>query len=83
MAKDDGGPAFPGKRFLRQGEPASYRYEEGYVPTEGMVLRDWLAGTMASGLLGSWGGRLTSEIASLIAGEAYMMADAMLKARKS
>ena len=62
-----GGSAFPVTGRIDHGSG------QMYVRSEGMSLRDWLAGQIAPALVGQW-----SESAAL---EAYKRADDMLKVR--
>lgn len=76
---DDGGQAFPGKPF-----EASYMGDDGkmhpmYAP--GMSLRDWYAGMALIGLCASPDNKLLKG-GDQFAGVAFVLADAMLKARK-
>jgi uncharacterized protein YodC (DUF2158 family) len=67
---DDGGPAFP---IVCVGE---------YSP--GMTLRDWFAGQALKGAYASWMAECRDANTSPegMANECYLIADAMLKARK-
>jgi hypothetical protein len=70
MSKDTGGPAFP--------RPASDAHQHGmHSPQQGMSLRDYFAAKVIQVLI-------TSDYRSVLdnAKEAYMVADAMLKARE-
>jgi len=62
----DGGPAFP---VLKH-------YENGHIAqvSEGMTLRDWLAGMAMQALV-------RDNYFDVVATKAYMMADLMLKER--
>ena len=74
MSNFDGGPAFPVPEVFdeRRGETTQYG-------STGMSLRDYFAGKYIEGYMASHGdGFPTREQA---AREAYLMADAMLKAR--
>ncbi len=51
-------------------------------PTEGMALRDWFAGQALTGMMASPIGKFPQSNADEAASEAYIMADAMLAARK-
>lgn len=73
----DGGPAFPSQPHSTDGEP--------YEPAFGMSLRDYFAAATLTGLAQDCipdrkipGGGTESE---LTAKRAYLLADAMLKAR--
>lgn len=67
---NNGGPAFPA------GE--CYELKDGWRREEGMTLRDYFAAKAMQGLLACPGGDLS---ASRTASDAYVMADAMLRAR--
>jgi hypothetical protein len=71
-AINDGGPAFP--------VPEENRLSDGTYCNEGMTLRDWFAGQALAGLLGNsnYGPPNSKEDANM----AYLIADAMLKARE-
>lgn len=76
---NDGGQAFPGKPF-----EASYMGQDGkmhplYAP--GMSLRDWYAGMALNGLCASPDNRLLKG-RDQFAAVAFVLADAMLEARK-
>jgi len=74
----DGGPAFPlhVPAPVGVGGGASHAYP-------GMTLRDYFAGVaMASGEIRSTGAASPEESAKLVAEACYMVADAMLAARK-
>lgn len=73
---DDGGPAFP--RFVPEG------HYNGSVHAEGMTLRDWFAGQALIGAYHAWMAdcRNADSSAAGMATECYLIADAMLKARK-
>lgn len=81
---DDGGLAFPGKRFkkLRVGEDVRGNpvFNHGEVEYPGMSLRDWLAGQALAGICAS--GPTSEWTDWRIAKDAYNLADAMIKARK-
>ena len=74
--KDNGGPAFPANGF----EYMSQEHDERivYLPNAGMTLRDYFAAKFLCGraaVPGSVDPKLDAEFA-------YMVADAMLEARK-
>ena len=71
--KNDGGPAFP-TDSERQAGPNSYHFT-------GMTLRDYFAAKAMQGLFASWGNHDAEGFAD-IASDAYLAADAMLKARE-
>lgn len=86
MTVDDGGPAFPT-------EPKNHGYEgaEGTGAGEGMTLRDYFATQAMAQLMrgpegpSDWRMRSSPEgrsFRSWVAEDAYLFADAMLKARK-
>lgn len=74
----DGGPAFPTERFNSYGNGAGVTTRDG-----GMSLRDWFAG---QALIGFYAGRpqqgFNPDFAPEDARIAYLIADAMLAARK-
>ena len=77
----DGGPAFPVPKESDGG------WEDTDCTTwrhfHGMTLRDWFAGQAVAGIMGSSADAVTkNEQATFIATEAYLVADAMLKARE-
>ena len=84
MTKETGGPAFP--------RPASDAHEWGtHKPQEGMTLRDYFAAKAMQSILRGYDTVTSFEedevndpegMPSLIAEDAYIMADAMLKARE-
>ena len=76
MNKPDGGPIFP-----IAGEIKSEGIGDANVrwPHNGMSLRDWFAGMALDGLLARGGDYTYMSIGE----EAYILADAMLKARES
>lgn len=65
-----GGPAFPGVKWVHQGEN---------INPDGMTLRDYFAAKALQGFIGTEteGGMLYDRVAEV----AYLYADAMLKAR--
>ena len=67
MTKDTGGPAFP-------------THPEGALIHDGMTLRDYFA---AKAMQGDLIGGVHHENFDIAAKRAYMMADAMLEARKA
>lgn len=75
---NDGGPAFPRPPFT-PGKRHDQLGDAGFVATghPGMSLRDWFAGQAMSGMMVS-----KTMRAEFIAYEAYVLADAMLKARE-
>lgn len=77
MNTKDGGPAFPsGSMSIGDGDVVAY--------VSGMSIRDWFAGqTMRSLLGGAVQMNINDHQASEYARFAFMVADAMLKARES
>ena len=69
MAKNDGGPAFPG------GDGA---YGGGPNHAQGMSLRDWFAGQALIGVIGA---ATTTELTMKSIATAWSIADAMLAER--
>jgi hypothetical protein len=74
---NDGGPAFP--------RPASqFKLNQSThqaFPYNGMTLRDWFAGQALAGFI-DFGTKSDDEYFELGARAAYLMADAMLRARE-
>lgn len=73
MNVNTGGPAFPSPNAVTVGQYVSSGHS-------GMTLRDYFAAKAMQGLLA---GKLATTKMSVIAGECYSMADAMLKAREA
>jgi len=72
-----GGPAFPIP--LQPGQ--SYN---GHAPCDGMTLRDYFAAKAMAGMLAAPPGKLPAQNNGAdVARDAYMIADAMLKAREA
>ena len=76
MAENNGGPAFPKPGNSLAGNPKEW------VAQDGMALRDWFAGQALTGIMVQYpiDPPLTTFQGS--AALAYLMADAMLKARE-
>ena len=74
--KNDGGPIAP-DMVLLQKSGDDYVLETRMTAVGGLTIRDWFAGMAMQGLLYK-----TLAPASFIAKDAYMLADAMLAARK-
>ena len=73
MSKDDGGPAFP-RNVLDHGHGVTSTHESG------MSLRDWFAGQIACSVMTA---TLSPDATpDTVAAACYVMADALLKARK-
>lgn len=74
-ARNDGGPAAPAPVFDKDG------YVVGGHP--GMTLRDWFAGQALAGMATGrdWSTRGDADM-SMLAEQAYIIADAMLAARE-
>lgn len=70
-APDNGGPAFP---------QASYNMKGGYDTTGGMTLRDYFAAKAMQGLMSDLAA--IQEMPANIAKAAFVIADAMVEARK-
>lgn len=74
MTNNNGGPAFP------------VAGSEHNYPIEGMTLRDYFAAKVLSGWLASYPGSNLHPVAAgnadEVAKQAYMLADAMLRARE-
>lgn len=80
MSKETGGQAFPRQQWEYDGQNNVLQYQE-----EGMTLRDYFAAKAMQGMLsnpGMWD-LLNERHAQLVAKDAFIMADAMLKARNS
>ncbi|PJO24880.1 hypothetical protein [Burkholderia glumae] len=91
----DGGPAFPSGLTAKEVKFANGRVEGAYVSefassATGLSLRDYFAAKVLQGLMANEQfppprpieqARTREEMADEIAGAAYRMADAMLKAR--
>ena len=78
MSKETGGQAFPRQQWEYDGQNNVLQYQE-----EGMTLRDYFAAKAMQGMLsnpGMWD-LLNERHAQSVAKDAYIMADAMLKAR--
>ena len=75
--QDDGGPAFPSKMLVNRF--ATEETAQQLIGADGMSLRDWFAGMFIQG-----GDPMEFDIRDrhVVAKYAYMMADAMLAARK-
>jgi len=71
MAKNDGGPAFPGAHYTPDGILE-------LLPGGGMSLRDWLAGMALQGMLSYY-----CSLPNIAAEKAYKHADAMIKEREN
>lgn len=69
--KENGGPAFPCET-IAEDESGEYR-----TPYQGMTLRDYFAAKAMQEMLGG-----NYQFMTQIARDAYIMADAMLEARK-
>lgn len=89
---EDGGLAFPGKRWQQVGTVADHGFSDDDTPTydhvdhPGMSLRDWFAGQAIPAIIERCGAdhRLPHEhITDYFARKAYEVADAMLLASKA
>ncbi len=80
MSKQTGGQAFPRQQWDYDGQNNVLQYQE-----EGMTLRDYFAAKALSGWLASYPESNCHPVAAgnadEVAKQAYMLADAMLKAR--
>ncbi|MXF49646.1 hypothetical protein GR294_24450 [Raoultella sp. Lac2] len=80
MSKQTGGQAFPRQQWDYDGQNNVLQYQE-----EGMTLRDYFAAKALSGLLANYPESNCHPVAAgnadEVAKQAYMLADAMLKAR--
>lgn len=72
--QDDGGPAFPVLGKMSSGEP--------YAQHEGLSLRDWFAGQAIPTVINKCEDYHGGWSADAVAACCYMVADAMLAARK-
>ena len=81
MNKQTGGQAFPRQQWEYDGQNNVLQYQE-----EGMTLRDYFAAKALSGWLASYPESNCHPVAAgnadEVAKQAYMLADAMLKARE-
>ncbi len=89
---EDGGLAFPGKRWQQVGTVADHGFSDDDSPTyadvdhPGMSLRDWFAGQAIGAVIDRCSGdtrRAHEHQTDYFARVAYEIADAMLLARKS
>lgn len=82
---NDGGLAFPGKRFQQVGTVADFGFSDDDSPTfdhvehSGMSLRDHFAGLAMAGALGGPPG--SHLVPTRLAYDSYEIADAMIAAR--
>lgn len=86
-APDDGGPAFPiaGQHYISvDGTPLNPHDGHGWLvsPSPGLSLRDWFAGQVCAATFSYPVGFVDAEKAGRIAAQSYVVADAMLEARK-
>ncbi|WP_386681906.1 hypothetical protein [Loktanella sp. R86503] len=77
---DDGGPAYPQHDLSQYGMGPSYRGE--FHTVEGMSLRDYFAGQAIQGFCADPSSHQVFGDATDAAENAYMVADAMIAARK-
>ncbi|CAI1092920.1 hypothetical protein [Serratia grimesii] len=78
--KETGGQAFPRQQWEYDGQNNVLQYQE-----DGMTMRDYLAAKAMQGMLsnpGMWD-LINENHAQYVARDAYLVADAMLKARNS
>ncbi|ATM21050.1 hypothetical protein [Raoultella ornithinolytica] len=82
MSRNTGGQAFPRQQWEYDGQNNVLQYQE-----EGMTLRDYFAAKALSGWLASYPESNFHPVAAgnadEVAKQAYMLADAMLKAREA
>lgn len=78
--RETGGPAFPSYEACERLNKDTDRYETHMLPVGGMELRDYFAAKAMQVILHPANERVYDEVE--IAGAAYGMADAMLKARE-
>lgn len=76
MSNNTGGPAFP--------ELGNVAYNSDWQSEPGMTLRDYFAAKAMQGILANPGqlDNITESNAAWVVKDAYLMADAMLKARE-
>jgi hypothetical protein len=77
---DNGGPAFP---HMKRPRPELGAGVSETITDGGMSLRDWFAGQALAGISGHHGFVLGTHYPRLRAENAYLLADAMLEARKN
>lgn len=81
---NDGGQAFPiGTKTTHKDHYSGTEYPDEYGYESGMSLRDWFAGQALVGILASYANEHHVAQAEACAMEAYLRADAMLKAREN
>lgn len=84
MRHQHGGPAFPELSVVAGERDGHGDLIEPFTSASGgMSLRDWFAGQIASGIAAFSGTAGISYGPGEIAGRAYQVADAMLKAREA
>ncbi|QHJ82520.1 MAG: hypothetical protein [Caudoviricetes sp.] len=80
MSKDTGGSAFPWQELLNDGNGNSWSNHH-----EGMSMRDYFAAKFSAAIVSKWNGAHVFDEGgisySYCAEQAYLLADAMLKAR--
>ena len=79
MSKETGGQAFPRQQWEYDGQNNVLQYQE-----EGMTLRDYFAAKAMQGMLANHGmwDLINENHAQCVARDAFLVADAMLKARE-
>lgn len=75
--QNDGGPAFPRQSHTERWNEATQEFEQD----PGMSLRDWFAGQALAGMQ-IWADYSKGHCNAAIVERAYIIADAMLKARE-
>lgn len=82
--KDDGGPAFGqvvDLHCVRVEMTGNTEWEPAVLADSGMRLRDYFAAKSLQGILSGMKGLRPSDV-PLVAADAYLLADAMIEARK-
>jgi hypothetical protein len=81
MSKETGGPAFPVGDIVERDEKG--HLHGPVIGSAGMTMRDYLAAKAMQGILSNPGqlDNVNDEAARWVARDAYLVADAMLKAR--
>ena len=80
--KNDGGPAFPGKRVESFSHPYGGGTEKQEVLDSGMSLRDYFAAKAINGIISNPNWTVGQRDYQQMADDAFKMADAMLLERE-